>query len=214
MIQQLIEETLQRDHDYSKYRVRSGKWNPSAFGFCYRRQYWQRKNEQQINQPDMNGLYLMAQGQATHRLIQGYLPPEIVEVEIETEDVIGYCDILTELSAIDIKGTEEWKYKRYKKIPTKIYVENNPQEFMQVGWYALEKKKPLCYIRANVFGSLQVFTMHEQRTADWKDRIEEELKILKNYWDTGVLPEPKPRVYGGNECNYCKFRDKCKELGI
>ena len=207
-----IEQSLLAEQEAKSKRERSGKFSPSQFGRCFRAQYWNRKNEPVSNPPNVESLKRFEEGTATHQLIQKRLPKGMVEVKIDTEDVIGYADIVEEDGVIDIKSAEEWKYKRYHNIPTEIFIEKNPKHFLQCGWYACMLRKKYIRIRSNVTGSLSVYTIHEQLTIDWKDKIQHEIDMLREYWKKDELPPPEPRAFGGKECNYCSFKEKCNDL--
>ena len=43
--------------------------------------------------------------------------------------------------------------------------------------------------------------------------LEVELETLRTHW-RGGLPKGEPRAYGGNECKYCSFADKCEDKVI
>lgn len=211
MIQELVNKALLEEQEKRKDRERSNKWNPSSFGRCLRLQYFNRKDEPQSNPPDLKGLMSMAQGTATHKLIQRYLPKELVEVKVEIEDVLGYLDFEEPNAVVEIKATETWKFKKYHNIPTEFFIENNPQFFIQAGWYAKERKKEFIKIRCNVFGKLDEFVVHKQPLLDWIPKIEEELKTLRGYWAKDELPPACPRAFGKNECPYCSWQTHCKE---
>jgi hypothetical protein len=49
----------------------------------------------------------------------------------------------------------------------------------------------------------------------WKRELDTELKTIRFIWEKKALPLASPRLYGGKEtkkeCEYCQFKDKCKE---
>jgi hypothetical protein len=67
-IQEMVDKALIRPE-----RVRSGKWSPSSFGGCYRKQFWNRKDEPKSNPPDARTLRVFAAGQLFHDFIQNII---------------------------------------------------------------------------------------------------------------------------------------------
>jgi len=206
-IQSLIDKALEPSKEPRK---RSGKFSPSSFGNCFRRQIWNRQDKPVSDPPDLEGLKRMAQGKATHKFIQQYLPKDIVEVLIEIEDIKGYADIVLLDSVEDIKCMDEWKFKKYWNIPSKEYIFKNTYSFYQPVWYALELKKAKAVLRGHIFGTFKC-VRHEVYISDWKEKIEEELKTLRGWWKSGEIPPAEPRLYNGSECVYCNWRTVCKK---
>ena len=206
----LVDASLQAEQDARKDRERSGKFNPSSFGKCFRAQCWNRLDEPQTNPPDIKGLRRMKQGTYTHKLNQAHLPKDQVEVKVETDDVLGFADFVSPQGVLDYKCSDGWNIKKYSSIPTPAYIEDNPDKFLQVAWYALELKKEDITIAPTPFGEFNNL-LHTDKTANWKDKVDAEITTLMGYWGKGELPPAKPRCYGGKECNYCSWKDKCKE---
>lgn len=195
------------EYEASLKRIRSGKFSPSSFGRCYRYQIWNRKNEPVSNPLDVKVLIKFEQGTATHRMIQRDYPPEALEKKIEIEDVKGYSDIVLS-AAYDIKSTEQWSYKRFWLRPLKFLEADQYGAFLQVCWYALELGLKEAVILPTPFGMYPTVECRVQ-AEDWRDDVECELYHLRMYWDLGDAPA-EPRAYGGRECTYCSFHDKCK----
>jgi len=193
-------------------RRRSGKYSPSSFGKCYRNQYWNRKNETVTNPANDTGLILMYQGTKTHELIQDFYPKDKIEQTLEDEDFKGRYDIGKEDAIQDIKCMEDWKYKKYHTMPTDIYKKKNPNYFLQCSWYVYKTGKEYIEIRANVFGMLNLYAIHRVKITEFEPMLMQEIAVLKEIWLNDTLPPAEPRLYGGNECNYCQFKDKCKSL--
>jgi hypothetical protein len=214
MIQQLINKALLKEQEDRKDRQRSGKYSPSSFGRCFRLQYWNRKNEPESNPSGISSLISMAEGTIWHRQLQSYLPKEKVEVRVETDDILGFVDWVEDDCVYDFKTTEEWKFKRYWNIPTTKIWETHTENYLQVGWYGLELKKPKCCLVGAVKGSLSEKGMvyHYQPVEALKSAILCEIEALQKFWAEQKLPPAKPRAFGGNDCTYCSWRDKCKEI--
>lgn len=210
MIEKMINDALLAEQEKRKGRVRSNKWAPSSLGKCYRAQFWNRKNEPITNPPDLRGLQRMAQGKWTHTMIQSYLNKDITEVKVETEDILGFCDI--NLDKIwDIKCCDEWQFKRYHNIPTPRFFEHNEHMFLQVGSYSKHLDKKNIVIRSNIFGSF-THKDHEIEYDKIAPKVDLELETLRRYWKEDKLPLAKARLYNGHECNYCNWKKKCEEL--
>lgn len=206
MIQKLINDKLLAEQEEHKERIRSGLFNPSKFGRCYYCQILNRKNIQESNPPNIELLKQFRQGTYAHLLNQSYLPRESCEVRIEEEDILGFADVALD-AVYDIKSTEYWKYKKYWNIPTYLVIKNNYEAFLQVAYYGLRLFKKEAIILPVPFGTF-VKLEHKIIVSEWEDDVECELYHLRMYWDTEAPKEA--RAYGGNECNYCSYRDYCK----
>lgn len=103
-IQSLIDSKLREKNDARKDRVSSGKWKPSLFGACYRRQWWSKHSEPETDPTDERGLRVFAAGQLFHDFVQEFFTNSEKEVLIETEEVKGYADLVTADEVIDLKS--------------------------------------------------------------------------------------------------------------
>ena len=217
MIQHLIDEALAKEQEERKDRVRSGKWSPSSLGRCYRAQYWNRKNEPVTNPPDARTLRVFRCGQLFHDFVQQYLPEHQVEVEIDTPNLKGFADIVTEDTVYDIKSQHSGAFWYMQKADYKVEEKKLPN-ILQVMTYAVYLKKPFGCL---VFISKDDMSIAEYRfaTADWEDKVNNELDILDQLWINDTLPPAEPRCYKDartgkfKECQYCNYKDKCKEVG-
>lgn len=210
-IEKIINDKLLSDEEGKPKRERSGKYSPSYFGRCLRLQYWNRKDEPITNPPDLKGLKAMKQGVELHKFAQSHFPKEVCEITIETEHVKGRADLVYPDIVYDIKGCQEWQYKRYWNIPTPKLVEAKLNNWLQVGWYGLELGKTYVSLIPWVYGTYVRFE-HVIFTKQIEDKVKEEVKTLVDIWDRQWLPLPKPRAFGGHECNYCSWKDKCEEI--
>jgi hypothetical protein len=222
-IQQLIDESLIRPE-----RERSGKWSPSSFGYCYRNQYWNRKNEPQSNPPDERNLRVFAVGQLFHDFVQNIICPKHLvlpdfgdkkgrEVLIESDDVKGFADIVTPNEVIEIKSQHSksfWYMAKYKGDDIKKEKYSN---WLQVGYYARELEKQFMRL---VFVSKDDLCIQEyvQPLDDyWLNEIYEELQTLRYLWEQEELPLAEPRCEPNKngefwQCTYCAWQNKCKEI--
>ena len=210
-IQQHIEEALLKEQEERKDRERSGKYSPSSFGRCYRLQYWKRLNEPESNPSDISGLIRMKEGTLHHWNLQRFLPKEQVEIRIETDDILGFADFVTEDCVYDFKTTDSWKLKKFWDIPTKQIREKKKESLMQLGWYAMELNKPKVCLVGCLTGSLMEKSRieHTFNVNDLKSDIENEVRNLLHFWKLKELPPAEPRAFAGKDCSYCGFRDKC-----
>ena len=204
----LIDICLLEEQSKRKDRERSGKFNPSSFGRCYRAQYWNRKNEPVSNPPDIKSLRRFKQGIYTHRLNQDFLPKGTTEIKVETDDVLGFADYVDSDGVLDYKCTD---FMKYENIPTPKYIEENPEKFLQCCFYAIELKKKYVVIAPTRFGTFNVIK-HIDLADNWKERLNNELTTLRMWWDKDLLPPAIPRCWGGKECIYCNWRSKCVEV--
>lgn len=208
-LQNLIDKALQEKQDKRKDRVRSGTFSPSSFGKCFRAQIWKRQNKPESNPPDIKSLRKMHLGVQTHNLTQNLLPEEMVEVRVEEDDVLGFCDISSD-KAYDIKSSDAYLVKNYWNIPTYIAIKDKYESFLQVAYYGRVLGKEKASILPCVFGQFPTELEHEIIIKEWEDDLDCELYILRSYWEQGIIPEPEPRAYGGRECSYCGFADVCR----
>jgi hypothetical protein len=231
-IQQLIDETLIRPD-----RERSGKWNPSSFGRCYRQQFWNRKNEPKSNPPDERDVRVMAAGQLFHDFVQNILckKDDLVnywerEALVESEDVKGYADIVGENEVVDIKSQHSKSFWYMSKFKGEDIKKEKYANWLQVGYYARELGKKFMRL---VFVSKDDLCIQEYvQPLDeyWLNEIDCELKMLRGLWIDQILPSANPRcepktnkkkLLENNanpaeitywECQYCNWKDKCFKL--
>ena len=215
MIQKLIDEALSKKQEERKNRKRSGKYSPSSFGKCYRSQYWNRKNEPQTNPPDSRTLRVFNCGTLFHDFVQGFLPKHDCEVEVKTEYALGFADIVTKDSVIDIKSVHSQAFWYMEKGDYDVNTQKLPN-ILQVGWYAMQLGKPKFEL---MFVSKDDLCIAEYSfiTEKWKENIVREITALSNFWVKDELPKAEPRCYinkktgKSKECGYCGWKDKCKE---
>lgn len=211
MIQEIVDNALLKEQEEKLKRVRSGKWSPSSFGRCYRYQFWNRKGEVMTNPPDAEALRRFKVGNIIHDYMQGFFPQAQREVKILVEDdIIGFADIVLENEVVDIKSCRSYEFKLITKKDFDI-AKAKETNCLQVASYALFLNKPqarLIFIEKDELNSKE-FVL---KTEDWKEKVNNELEILRGHWKNESLPAPSPRAYGGKECSYCSFMDKCFEL--
>ena len=210
-IQQLIDDTLTIEQEKKSSRVRSGKFSPSSFGKCYRAQYWNRKNEPVTNPPSVEALRRFKVGNIIHQFVQGFFPQAQTEVIVLSgDDMVGYADIVLPDEVVDIKSCRAYEFKTFAKKDYDIR-EGKYTNCLQVCTYALFLNKPqarLIFIEKDALDSKEFVI----ETKDFKEQIEDELEILRGHWKKQELPKAIPRAYGGKECSYCAFKDKCDAI--
>lgn len=216
-IQSQIDEALARKQAERANRVRSGKWSPSSFGYCFRRQFWNRKNEPVTNPPDARSLRVFACGDFFHDFVKSLVRKELhrEEVKCESADTFGYADIELLNEVVDIKSQHSrafWHMTKEAKAGKSI-LEIKPENVLQVAWYAIQLGKE--FIRL-IYVSKDDLCCEEFRlriTPEIMAKINAELAVLNDFWKNGKLPSAQPRAYGGDkECGYCQFKDKCFEM--
>ena len=213
-IQQLIDNALIKPD-----RVRSGKWNPSSFGMCFRQQYWNRKDETPSNPPDAQQIRVFAAGQLFHDFVQNLICPTLNdgrEVLIESDDVKGFADIVMDNEVIDIKSQHSKSFWYMNKKGGDIKKEKYAN-WLQVLYYARELGKKFGRL---VFVSKDDLCIQEyvQPLDDyWLKQIDAELTALRYLWKKDELPPALPRCEPNAkgeywQCEYCKFKDRCINL--
>ena len=210
MIQELIDQKLLQAQEEKAKKERSGLWAPGRFGRCYRFQYWSRKKEIETNPPDITALRRFKVGSVFHDYIQKFYPQELTEIEVKQDDIIGYLDVEQHSFVIDIKTVKEWEYKHICKEDFNVEEDKEPN-CMQVCTYAWLRNKPnaiLCFVNIASLESKEFIL----NVAEWIPKIQEELAILRGFWEKEVVPPAIPRAYGGKECSYCSYRDKCNKF--
>jgi len=221
-VQQLIDAALVRPE-----REGSGKYKPSNFGRCYRMQFWARSSEPQSNPPDERTLRVFKCGnhfedwvkslilQDGSNWIDGNTPDRV----IECDDVKGFADLIRDNEVADVKSQNSrsfwWKAKEIKggRDIREICYHN----WMQVMYYVRELHKEFGRL---IFISKDDLCIDEyvQKWDDyWREQLETELQILRDFWSKGILPPAEPRAFKSAktgeyaECSYCNFRTLCEE---
>jgi len=211
-IQKLVDDSLLMKEKNREHRVRSGKWNPSSFGRCFRFQYWNRLNEKKSNPLTIQTLRIFAAGHLFHDFIENLLPEgHDVEVEVSVDDVFGYADVVESSCVTDIKSIRSWGMKAIKKLSKEQFESDKRSNIIQVMTYAVLLHKPKGRLVFVDKDGVEI-REYEFKTVDWEQDVKDELTILRQYWEGKELPPAIPRTYGGKECNYCAFHDKC--LGV
>lgn len=208
MITKLIDEKLQKEQKEKEGRLRSHCFSPSLFGRCYRLQYWNRKNIPQSNPPDNISLRKFAVGKIFHEWIQKLLPEHQNEVLCKEDDVCGYADIVTADTVYDIKSSHSRAFWYMEKSNYDVNKEKETN-IIQVCYYALRLNKPKATL---IFVSKDDLYTAEYgfNPLNWKEKIEAELTVLRDYWSKNITPPAGPRAYAGKDCEYCSFQTYCK----
>jgi hypothetical protein len=219
-IQERINEILLAEQEASLTRVRSGLWSPSSFGGCYRKQYWNRKNEVKTNPPDERSLRVFKAGHFFHEFVQKIIseqcPEAELEVEVKTEDVLGFADIVMPDEVVEIKSQHSRAFWWMAKSEKPIW-EEKPDHVLQASFYAMTLGKEwirLVYVSKD---DLCVNEFKVKITPEIISKVEKELSTLNALWVKDELPEAKPRLYKdkdgkSKECGYCPFKTKCEEI--
>jgi len=224
-ITKLLDDYIAQEEKKREGRVSSGKWKPSMFGACFRRQWWSKHQEKETNPVDDRTKRVFLAGHKFHEFVQDLIPQKQCEILIETDDIKGYADIVTDDYVIDIKSQHSKAFWFMEKNCTDI-IKEKLSNWLQVGWYAIQLKKERCKL---VFISKDDLCIKEfdVATEKLKDLVEKEISTLLSLKE---LPKAKPRLYPirkkeifndvevyvetgkFNECRYCAFKDKCKEV--
>lgn len=206
-IEELVNQALQKKQDERKDRKRSGCFSPSQFGKCYRAQVWNRRNEKPSNPIDERTLRVFKAGQLFHDFVQKLIPDIETEVKCESEDVLGFADVVTKDTVIDLKSQHSRAF-HYMCKETYDIAKERYSNWLQVAYYAMTLNKPyasLVYISKDDL-CIKQFTMPVSK---WVDEVKKELTNLRVYWGADETPPACPRAFGGKEAKYCLYRDRC-----
>ena len=212
-IAKLLDDSLLKEQGERKTGKRSGKFSPSSFGRCFRYQIWNRADVKVSDPIGINVLRIFKVGHMFHKFLQDIVEGE-KEVLIEEDDVKGFADIVVEDEVIDLKTVRTRGFWAMKKQGYDMNAKNE-DKILQVVYYA----KQLGKVKARlVFVCKDDLAMldHLVFVADWKEKLEQELKSLRLYWNnytrTQQLPLAEPRAFGGYECKYCGFFTRCNAV--
>lgn len=210
MIQKLIDDHLKALNDKRADRVPSGKFKPSLYGACYRRQYWAKMNEPVTDPEDERGLRVFYAGQLFHNFVQQFFGDAEKEVLCETEYSKGFADLVTADEVVDLKSQHSMSFWHMAKSED-IY-KDKFNNWLQVAFYAVKLGKKYCRL---VFISKDDLCIQEyvMETEKIKPDLENEVEILTSIVS---LPPANPRLYFKvktgkfEECTYCSWKSKCK----
>jgi len=211
-IKELIDNALVRPD-----RIRSGKWNPSSFGMCFRQQFWNRKDETPSNPPDERTMWVFAAGQLFHDFVQGLVCTEHSdakkEVCVESEDVKGFADLVLPNEVIDIKSqnSRAFWYMAKKNADIKKVKYTN---WLQVLYYARELNKEFGRLVFISKDDLCIKEYVQPLDAYWLKQIDAELSALRYLWKKDELPPALPRCEPNAkgefwQCSYCRWHQLC-----
>jgi len=217
MLQQLIDGAIAKKQEERKSWTRSGKMSPSQFGYCFRRQYWYRKDVEPTNPPDARILRVFKCGNIFEDFVSAYLPETVKkQVLVETVDIKGYADYVLDDEVTDLKSQHSKSFWWMAKSDYNIDVEKKPN-ILQVMTYAYLLDKPKGRL---VFISKDDLCVAEYTflLSGWKAEIDKELETNRKYWIEATPPPAQPRCYWNKklkkfkECEWCPYLDKCKEV--
>ena len=215
-IQELINDSLLKDEQSKVGRIRSGKWSPSSFGQCLRKQYLNRQDVPKSNPPDVRTLRVFKVGNLFENFAVELLKKTDTDlqyqVKIETDDVFGFADIVNGNCVYDIKSQHSGAFTYMKPESIK---EEKFCNWLQVGWYALTLNKPNCALVFISKDDLRIAEFVQPVEGYWRNMIENELTLLNHFWARKELPPAVPKAFGSEklgdkECDkYCSWRDHC-----
>lgn len=214
MIDDAISKMVEEDERKRSARKRSGLWNPSAFGQCYRRQYWNRQDKNPSDPFTNELLRTFKLGTWIHEKIQSLLKADI-EVEVVARDCKGFADVVSNDCVYDIKTMNSMVFKHIKRKKDESEEEHKERvidakidNFLQVAFYALQLSKKfcaVCFVNKDNMECVEI----KVEASRFKNVLEEELDILNGYWGIQKEPPALPRLYKSKECQYCQFRSVC-----
>jgi hypothetical protein len=219
-VQEMIDnELLVKDEERARTRKPSGKFKPSLFGRCYRAQIWERLGGIEKDPIDNRTRRVFKAGQLFHDFVQGLFSGE-KEVFMATDDVVGYADLVTENSVIDIKSQHSQAFHYMRKEGEDI-CRKKYHNWLQVMWYALQLKKE--YGKLVFLSKDDLCVMEfEDKAENWRQEVEFELNALQYFWDEKIIPPAEPRAYekvdkktgkvSYEECSWCDYKTSCNKM--
>lgn len=208
-----VQEIINRSLEKKEKRQRSGKMSPSLFGRCYRLQYWDRLDVEQSNPPDERLLRVFACGTRFHDWVQGLIikeyPEAKVEVEITTEDVHGFADMVMDDTVTELKSQHSNAFHHLRKID-KTIAEKQPTHVLQVTAYAYLLNKDFAQLVYISKDDLCILQFRITMTAEAAQKVCDEIRINREFFLGGKTPPPLPRTKW--DCDRCNYRDHCKEV--
>lgn len=210
--QKLIDNKISEEN--AEPRVSSGKFNPSYLGMCHRKHYWKRSGEEQTNGPDDRAFRVFKCGHLFEAFVSNCVGEGEKQVKIETDDFLGYADIVTENEVIDVKSINSRAFWYMDKETYDINKEKR-QNILQVIFYAKQLGKPKARL---VFISKDDLCIREYGffVDAWEEALAVEIDALKKAWADQALPEADPQASwecGTDKKVYCPYYDKCKSVG-
>lgn len=217
MIQELIDLDL-----VPKERERSGKYSPSMLGNCYRKQWWNRKNEPKTNPPDQRTLRVFKCGHMFESFViermRSRYPDLKTQVKVEDEDFIGFADFVLDDEVSDVKSMHSKGFHWLTKAEDPL--EAKKENAFQVTLYAMLLGLSKCRL---IYVSKDDLCIQEMAfpTDRWRGQVEAEVCDLRQLWLADSPPPPEARAWGGEnnkdkktglpkECGYCGWLTKCK----
>lgn len=212
-----MDEVLAKKQEDRKTRERSGKFNPSLMGRCFRIQVFNRLNVTPSNPIDARTLRVFAVGNMLEEYIVSLLglEKEILQVLVEEEDVKGYADVVDE-NVYDIKSqhSRAFHYMESEGYDIKVSKKHN---ILQVCYYARELGKERGILVFFSKDDLCIY-QHPFFVSEFSKALDLELFTLRKAWKEKVLPKAEPRCFFDKNgktkaCSmYCEYRDLCKSL--
>jgi len=205
-IEEMLDSQLAKEQAVP--RKRSGKFSPSSFGQCYRRQIWNRRDETVTNPPSSKALRIFKIGKLTHEYFQSLIPnnKEVCEKHHENDNFNMYTDWVNDDFIEDFKTVNGYKFKKICNPNTDINSECIDYILQLMGyckWFGKPKGR-LTFINKDDW-KIKPF---EFLLTDWIDKVDEEIDLLMAFWKSGKLPPAMPKLYRGRECTYCAFLGK------
>lgn len=185
-----------------------GKWSPSSFGCCYRKQFWKRQRRIPSNPTGVSTLKKAKLGTLIHEFVQKWWDGSCVEVKLEDENVKGYVDLITDI-VWDIKTVSASEFKKICKAGYNV-ADERKKNILQTCYYAMKLGKThfgICFICRDDMEINDEFIFNVN---DFRQDVEDELEQLNGIWELGKLPPAFSRSKYGLECTTCDYFDDCR----
>lgn len=217
-VDDVLNMKLREEFDGKSIRERSGKWNPSAFGQCFKRQYLRRSNHVPDNPPDDRALKIFKVGNMFEEFIFSLFQTER-QVKVETDDTLGYADGVGEDEVQEVKTQHSmkfWHINKAKQLEGFSIVNECREHILQGMFYVRELKKKclrMIYISKD---DLCIDEYVIPLTPEINEMLDNETRTLNHFWERKEDPPAEPRLYRDKktgvmkECQYCQYVGYCK----
>lgn len=217
----LAKKKIEGDELHSEF---TGLINASSLGQCRRRIYYAIEKFPPTNPPDERTLRVWSAGDLFHQFVQdiallGVEETALIEQSYKDDVVSVRVDMLTENEVYEFKSMHSHKFWHIQKEleKGKSIFDFQIDHVLQVGLGAKVFNKPianLVYISKDDL-CIKQFVLNAKEIIPL---VDQELAEITEMLNIGLLPPPKPRLYGDKidpklkcpqECGYCAWREMC-----
>lgn len=219
MLKDVITNLLVKEYEAEDERDHT-KWHLSGFGQCLRKRIYQRAGYTALPLCPKT-IKTFAMGHMMHEWLQARLSEsgeiEVIDTEIVIDqgNISGHADLLVKIDnkriLYEIKTIHFMAMNKYMKGD----LENNLAEaypwhhaqlsayvyFLSKAGVKIDEARILYVCKSSMFMSEVPLRQHD---------TEQEIEILENAWSNYKLANELPKQIEGWQCDYCQYRDTCK----